>query len=165
MSVKFIDDGVLSSIAAQLRLTNLRKIDEGPVPNGDLAYDLNGPDGKVIARFAWTPKQPGAEIVHNVVPFILVALIGFALILRPLVVVADFVPLIGSILGAGAALVAAVCTAVLAPVVIAIAWFWYRPLVSVVALVIGLGIAFGFRTLAARKAAARAPQPAGTFAR
>ncbi len=80
MSVKFIDDGALSRIAAQLRLANLRKIDEGSVPAGDLAYDLTGPDGNLIARFAWTPKQPGAEIVHNVVPFIAVALTGFALL-------------------------------------------------------------------------------------
>jgi diguanylate cyclase (GGDEF)-like protein len=80
MSVKFIDDGVLSGIAAQLRLTNLRKIEQDPLPAGDLVYDLGGPDGNAIARFAWTPKQPGAEIVHNVVPFIAVALIGFALL-------------------------------------------------------------------------------------
>jgi diguanylate cyclase (GGDEF)-like protein len=80
MSVKFIDDSTLSRIAAQLRLSNLRKIDDGPIPAGDLAYDLIGSDGNVIARFAWTPKQPGAEIVHNVVPFIAVALIGFALL-------------------------------------------------------------------------------------
>ena len=80
MSVKFIDDTALSSIAAQLRLVNLRKIDQAPVPQSDLSYDLTGPDGSVIARFAWTPKQPGAEIVHNVVPFIAVALTGFALL-------------------------------------------------------------------------------------
>ncbi|MGE5771247.1 MAG: putative bifunctional diguanylate cyclase/phosphodiesterase [Hyphomicrobiales bacterium] len=80
MSVKFIDDSALSIIAAQLRLVNLRKIDQAPVPQSDLVFDLTGPDGSVIARFAWTPKQPGAEIVHNVVPFIAVALTGFALL-------------------------------------------------------------------------------------
>jgi diguanylate cyclase (GGDEF)-like protein len=80
MSVKFIDDAALTSIAAQLRLNNLRKIDQDSVPSGDLAYDLSGPDNNIIARFAWTPQQPGAEIVHNVVPFIAVALIGFALL-------------------------------------------------------------------------------------
>jgi diguanylate cyclase (GGDEF)-like protein len=80
MSVKFIDDAALTSIAAQLRLNNLRNVDQGPVPSGDLAYDLSGPDYNIIARFAWTPQQPGAEIVHNVVPFIAVALIGFALL-------------------------------------------------------------------------------------
>jgi diguanylate cyclase (GGDEF)-like protein len=61
-------------------LNNLRKIDQDSVPSGDLAYDLSGPDNNIIARFAWTPQQPGAEIVHNVVPFIAVALIGFALL-------------------------------------------------------------------------------------
>jgi diguanylate cyclase (GGDEF)-like protein len=80
MSVKFIDEAALASIATQLRLVNLRKIDQVPVPQGDLNYDLTGPDGSVIARFAWTPKQPGAEIVHNVVPFVAVALTGFALL-------------------------------------------------------------------------------------
>jgi diguanylate cyclase (GGDEF)-like protein len=80
VSVKFIDDRALSHIAGQLHLNNLRKLDQDQVPVGDLAFDLNDPDGRVIARFAWTPKQPGAEIVHNVVPFIAVALIGFALL-------------------------------------------------------------------------------------
>jgi diguanylate cyclase len=80
MSVKFIDEGALASIEAQLRLTNLRKIEQDPVPPGDLAYDVSAPDGYAIARFAWTPKQPGAEIVHNVVPFIAVAITGFALL-------------------------------------------------------------------------------------
>ena len=80
MSVKFIDESALANIGAQLRLVNLRKIDQVPVPQGDITYDLTGPDGSVIARFAWTPKQPGAEIVHNVVPFVAVALTGFALL-------------------------------------------------------------------------------------
>jgi hypothetical protein len=93
---------------------------------------------------------------------VVVMFIGLTLILRPLVVVADVVPFVGNILGAGAALVAAVVTAVVAPLVIAIAWLWYRPLVSIVAIVIGLGVAFGLRALAKRKSAARVPQAVGT---
>jgi diguanylate cyclase (GGDEF)-like protein len=80
MSVKFIDSTVLAGIASQLRLANLRKIDQGPVPDGDFVYAMNSPTGSGIARFAWTPKQPGAEIVHSVIPFIAVALAGFALL-------------------------------------------------------------------------------------
>jgi diguanylate cyclase (GGDEF)-like protein len=80
MSVKFIDSNVLADIAAQLRLTNLRKIGDGSAPPTDLTYELVGPQGNAFARFAWTPKQPGAEIVNNVVPFIAVALAGFALL-------------------------------------------------------------------------------------
>ena len=80
MSVKFIGDEVLTGIGAQLRLTNLRNGEQDTPSAGDLAYELTAPDGNTIARFAWTPKQPGAEIVQNVVPFIAVALIGFALL-------------------------------------------------------------------------------------
>jgi hypothetical protein len=80
VSVKFIDDEVLTRIAAQLRLTNLRNAERDPIAANDLAYELTAPDGNTIGRFAWAPKQPGAEIVQNVVPFIAVALIGFALL-------------------------------------------------------------------------------------
>jgi len=78
MSVKFVNDRTQSRIATQLHLTNLRKLDQESPPFGDLAFDVNDPDGNVIGRFAWTPKRPGA--VQNVVPFIAVASIGFALL-------------------------------------------------------------------------------------
>jgi diguanylate cyclase (GGDEF)-like protein len=80
MSVKFIDKGALAGIASQLRLTNLRKLENEPAPPGDLTYELDGPQGHSIARFAWTPRQPGAEIVSSVIPFIAVALAGFTLL-------------------------------------------------------------------------------------
>ena len=86
--------------------------------------------------------------------------IGFMLILNPLVVVADVVPFIGNILSAGAAIVSLVLTAIVAPVVIAVAWFWYRPLVSAVVLAVGLVLAYGFKRWASQRAAAkRAAQP------
>ncbi|MGH6664109.1 MAG: putative bifunctional diguanylate cyclase/phosphodiesterase [Pseudolabrys sp.] len=80
MSVKFIDGDVLAGIDLQLRLSHLRKVDVQPVPQGDLTYEIDGPQGSTIARFAWTPKQPGAEIVNSVIPFIAVALAGFAVL-------------------------------------------------------------------------------------
>ena len=49
-----------------------------------------------------------------------------------------------------------------APIVIAVAWFWYRPLVSVAVLVVGFAIAYGLKVLAGRRKAARmAAAPAG----
>ena len=84
--------------------------------------------------------------------------IGFMLILNPLVVVADVVPFIGNILSAGAGIVSLVLTAIVAPVVIAVAWFWYRPLVSAVVLAIGLVLAYGFKRWASQRAAARKAQ-------
>ena len=80
LSVKFINADVLASIATQLGLANLRAVDDDAVPPGDFVYKLTAPNGERIAQFAWTPKQPGAEIVQSVVPFIAVALAGFALL-------------------------------------------------------------------------------------
>jgi diguanylate cyclase (GGDEF)-like protein len=80
MSVKYIGSNVLADIAAQLQLTNLRNIGNQPAPAGDLVYELDAREGHEIARFAWMPRQPGAEIVNSVIPFIAVALAGFALL-------------------------------------------------------------------------------------
>jgi diguanylate cyclase len=80
LSVKFIDRDVLARLAAQLQLPNLRRIDQEQTADDDVAYAMDAPNGAGIARFAWTPKQPGAEIVHSVVPFVAVAFAGFALL-------------------------------------------------------------------------------------
>jgi hypothetical protein len=92
---------------------------------------------------------------------VIIMFLGLVLILKPLVAVADVVPFIGSILGAGAALVAAVLTAVVAPLVIAFAWLWYRPLVSAIAVAIGLAVAYAFRRLAMRKSLSQPAQTLG----
>jgi hypothetical protein len=87
--------------------------------------------------------------------------IGWMLMMRPLVVLADVIPFLGSVMGAGTGLVALLATAVVAPVVIAIAWLWYRPLVSIGVLVLGFAVAYGVKQLGARRSAARAaPAPA-----
>ena len=87
--------------------------------------------------------------------------IGWMLMMRPLVVLADVIPFLGSVMGAGTGLVALLVTAVVAPVIIAIAWLWYRPLVSLGVLVVGGAVAYGIKVLAARRRAARAaPAPA-----
>jgi diguanylate cyclase (GGDEF)-like protein len=80
LSVKFIDEEVLAEIESRLQLRNLRKVGKEIVPAGDYVFDLTDKHAKSIAQFAWTPKQPGAEIVHSVIPFIAVALAGFALL-------------------------------------------------------------------------------------
>jgi len=80
LSVKFIDDDILADISSRLQLRNLRKVGEQPVPAGDYVFNLTDRHGQAIAQFAWTPKQPGAEIVYSVLPFIAVALAGFAIL-------------------------------------------------------------------------------------
>jgi len=86
--------------------------------------------------------------------------IGWMLMMRPLVVLADVIPFLGNVIGAGTGLVALLVTVVVAPIVVAIAWLWYRPLVSAGVLVVGFAIAYGVRMLAGRRHAPAAPAPA-----
>jgi Transmembrane protein 43 len=81
--------------------------------------------------------------------------LGAYLILRPLVVVADVVPLIGNVLAGGAGLVALTFTAVVGAVVIALAWLWYQPIIGALVLVAGVAVGFAASRLAAGRKAAR----------
>src|SRR6185437_5321826 len=80
VSVKYIDKNMLAEMAARLRLDNLHMVANESATTHENVYDLTDSSGHAIARFAWTPQQPGAEIVNSVVPFIAVALAGFALL-------------------------------------------------------------------------------------
>ncbi len=86
---------------------------------------------------------------------VIVMLVGFGLILRPLGVAGDVIPILGDIVRAGTGLVALLCTAAIAPVVIATGWLWYRPLVGIAVLIAGGLAAWGLTRLARRLAAQR----------
>ena len=88
-------------------------------------------------------------------------LVGFSFVLRPLAVVGSVIPLLGDVIGAGTLLVAMVCTAAIAPVVIALGWLWYRPLVGIGVLAVGAAATWGLmKLLRARAAARKAALPA-----
>jgi diguanylate cyclase (GGDEF)-like protein len=80
LAVKFINDDVLVQISSYLQLNNLRWLNNQNAPQKDYQFELVDNGGVVITRFAWTPKHPGAEIVQSVIPFIAVALAGFAVL-------------------------------------------------------------------------------------
>jgi len=81
---------------------------------------------------------------------------GAYFVVRPLVIVADVVPLIGSVLAAGAGLITLAFAIAGSATVIAIAWLWYRPLVSLIVLVVGLAVGLGLHQISARRSAAHA---------
>ena len=80
LSVKLIDDDMLGDIASRLRLSNLHNVADRAADPGDYVFDLADQQGGSLARFAWTPRQPGAEILNSVAPFISIALGGFVLL-------------------------------------------------------------------------------------
>jgi tetratricopeptide (TPR) repeat protein len=60
----------------------------------------------------------------------MVMLIGLGLVLRPLSVVADVIPIFGSIVGAGTGIVAFLLAAALSLITVAVAWVTFRPLLG-----------------------------------
>ncbi len=90
--------------------------------------------------------------------------VGFRLMLSLLEVLADVVPFIGNIVGAGASLVALLCTFVVAPLIIALAWLFYRPLTAIAVLAVGACLVWGMRQLAHRRIAAQPPNAAARIA-
>jgi hypothetical protein len=66
--------------------------------------------------------------------------VGFATILNPLRVLADVIPFLGRVVGAGTGMVALLLTMLVGPVAIAIAWLTYRPLVGGAVLAAGLAL-------------------------
>lgn len=89
-----------------------------------------------------------AQNMNNIITWLvragglLLMFIGFAMMFSLLSIVADLIPFIGSIVGFGTSLVAFVLTMVLGPIVIAIGWFAYRPLLAVGMIAGGLAIAY-----------------------
>jgi hypothetical protein len=71
----------------------------------------------------------------------LVMAVGIGMVFRPLVVVADVVPFLGNLLGAGVGVFAALIAGGLSLVTIAIAWLAYRPLLGISLLVVA-GVLF-----------------------
>ena len=81
-------------------------------------------------------------------------LIGFSMIFKPLSVVADVVPFIGSLVGMGTGVVAFALAAPLSLLTIAIAWIVYRPLLGIALVVVGIAVFVGLFRLANKRRAA-----------
>ncbi len=78
---------------------------------------------------------------------------GFTLLFKPLVIIGDFVPFIGSIVGIGTGLVSTILGMILSFITVAIAWFFYRPIISIIliAVVVLLFIFLIYRRKAIKK--------------
>ncbi|MBR0656209.1 TMEM43 family protein [Plastoroseomonas arctica] len=107
-----------------------------------------------------------AEAENNLIAWVLrlvgvvLVFVGFALIFQPMRVLADVVPIFGTIVGFGTGLLAAVLTLIVAPLVIAAAWFAHRPVIAAIVLAVGVALAFGLSRLRRAMRRPAAPVPA-----
>ncbi len=80
IAVKYIDDGMLREIARQFHLAGLHEIAD-PAHLGDMQVTaITDPQGNPIMRLAWEPTKPGGLIMWRVLPFVVIAIAGFALL-------------------------------------------------------------------------------------
>jgi diguanylate cyclase (GGDEF)-like protein len=80
MSIRFIDDELLREVGNRLQLAGLHAADD-PRPTGDQQVTtITDPQGGPIARLTWTPSKPGGQIAGSVLPFVAIAIAGFALL-------------------------------------------------------------------------------------
>jgi hypothetical protein len=86
--------------------------------------------------------------------------VGFYALLRPFVVLADVLPLAGEIAAVGASLAAGVSALVLGTATIALAWFYYRPVVAALIAISGAALAMLLHMRSGGGAAPAAPPPA-----
>lgn len=74
----------------------------------------------------------------------LMMFMGIKMILKPLSVLGDVIPFIGSIIEFGAGIIAFIVASVVALVVIAIAWLFYRPVIAIILLAAAGGLIYWF---------------------
>jgi hypothetical protein len=81
----------------------------------------------------------------------LLMFVGFGLVFRPLSVLADILPILGNMVGAGVFLVALVLAAAFSLLTISVAWLVYRPLLGISLLVVTGILVFGLKWFSSQK--------------
>ncbi|MBX3570065.1 MAG: TMEM43 family protein [Rhizobiaceae bacterium] len=129
----------------------LLMVDAGLVPADKMFSDAEA--GNTI--LTWILRAVGLVVLF----------IGFTLFVSPLGVVADVIPFLGSVVRLGTGLAAFVLALLVGVTTIAVAWFWYRPLFSLMLIAITLVVAGGLTWLGRRKEAPAAAPAAPKFGR
>ncbi len=143
-------------------------VEQGPVSlvaaqNGDTFADYQTKAGGTIAMIV-SGNVPAQQMFEDAISantlitwlvrlggFILIW-IGFGLLFAPLSVLADIVPIFGSLVGAATGLIAFLLALAVAFTVIAIAWVVFRPLLGITLLILAIAAAvFGFRAFGKKK--------------
>jgi diguanylate cyclase (GGDEF)-like protein len=80
MTLRLIGARTLAGFGERIQLAELTMNGGAEPPSGHNSLEFLDDRRQPIARFAWLPQKPGAEILQSVVPFIGIALAGFVLL-------------------------------------------------------------------------------------
>ena len=80
VSVKYIDTDLLREIGDRLQLSGLHVITAANEARDQHVTVIADPHGNAIARLAWESTKPSGQVAGGVLPFIAVAIAGFAVL-------------------------------------------------------------------------------------
>jgi diguanylate cyclase len=80
-SVKYIDEPMLGEIAGRRHLSDLHLLGQQTPTADEHTIALSDVHGDTVAELVWKPSRPGGQIAGSILPFIAVALGGFALLI------------------------------------------------------------------------------------
>ncbi|MBX9829941.1 MAG: hypothetical protein K2Y27_33740, partial [Xanthobacteraceae bacterium] len=80
LTLRLVGPKGLAGMGERIQLTDLTMVPSGEIPPGSNSLDFVDERGEPVAHFSWLPRKPGAEILQSVIPFIGIALAGFALL-------------------------------------------------------------------------------------
>lgn len=149
ISYQYLPDGLEMSIVA-------RQVNSTFAPfataNGNISLIKTG-NHSAEAMFSIAKRANHSMTwVLRIIGFLLM-FFGFNLIFAPLAVLGDVIPIVGSIIGVGVALMSLLLALPLSLAIIAIAWLVYRPVLAIVLLSIaGITVLFAVKKIEADKA-------------
>lgn len=103
--------------------------------------------GTIAAQAMFEAAEQANKTMLWVLRFVglLIMFFGWQIIAKPIVVVGDVVPIVGNLLGLGLSVFSGVMAFTFSTIIIAFGWMAYRPLLSIVLLVIGIGVFLYFK--------------------
>jgi hypothetical protein len=117
--------------------------------------------GNLTAAQLFTEAEQSNTLVTWVLRLVgfVVMMFGLMMLMKPVAVLADVVPFLGSLVEMGSFLVSLLVAATLSLLTVSVAWVFYRPLVGLGLLVVAGGLSWTFLSLRRKRVQERASPP------
>ncbi|MFN3459549.1 MAG: TMEM43 family protein [Oceanibaculum sp.] len=151
ISYEIVPEGPVSIVARQ----NGRDLGEYQTVAGDALLLVVA--GEIPASEMFAEAQADNELLSWIIRIggILFLGVGLMMMMRPFAILADIVPLFGSLVSFGQGVIALCFGLLVGSTIIAVAWLYYRPLVAALVLAFGLATTAGIIWLAKRRKVAQ----------
>ena len=137
ISFEYVENGDVSVIAGQkdgklipfqINRNSIERVEVGTTTMEAMFENAQAEN----SMFGWILRAVGFFLMF----------IGFGMIFKPLSVLADVIPFLGSLVGGATNIVAGLLAGAISLITIAIAWLWFRPLIAIPLLLVAGALIF-----------------------